>query len=303
MSDAKTHPWKMFLPLGIVLVLAAAWTIYWFIASEVAKSRFQETRERLAAEGLTFSCATESWAGFPFHFEYSCSAPAAALSGKGEARAKQLLLVALAYAPQQIVALLDGPTTISTGTLKPVTVKHERAIAAITFDDRGEPKLSSEFPALVIDGIGSVKMLMAHSRPSPGGGTDIAVSATEVNYQPPGKPALTIDKVNMLATLHEDNKLKVSNISAQKGEIQFSGSGTAGLDGQRRIAGQIGIETNDMAGLIALLSPVLDLTDAQASGLGTMLALLGDNAKASVIAKDGTLYLGPVRIADLLPVY
>lgn len=293
----------MFLPLGVVVVLAAAWTIYWFIASEVAKSRFQETRERLAAEGLTLSCATETWAGFPFHFEYSCGAPVAVLSGKGEARSKQLLLVALAYAPRQIVALLDGPTTVSTNTLKPVTVKHERAIAAITFDDRDAPKLSSEFPALVIDGLGSVAMLMAHSRPSPDGGTDIAVSATTLNYQPPGEPPLTVDKVNMLATLREDHNLKVGNLSVQKGEIQCSGAGSVGLDDQNRITGQIDIETNDMGGLLALLSPLLNLTDAQASGLGTMLGLLGDKSKAPVIAKDGTLYLGPVRITDLLPVY
>ena len=39
MPNATPHPWRMFLPLAIVLVLALLWTIYWFVASGMARNR------------------------------------------------------------------------------------------------------------------------------------------------------------------------------------------------------------------------------------------------------------------------
>jgi len=303
MPNASSRPWRMFVPLGIVLVLAAAWSVYWFVASGIAQNRFQELRERHAAEGLTLACADESWGGFPFHFEFTCTSPVVTLADKAEARSGKLLLVALAYAPQQIVALLDGPTTVATSSLKPLTAKHERAVAAITFESGGQPKLSSEFPMVVIEGIGSADMLRLHSRPASAGGTDIAVSAIKLSYQTPGKPALTIDEATLLGTLEDARSLKIDKMAAQQGQLQCSGSGSAALDDQHRPAGQIITETNDIGALIALLSPQLNLTDAQASSLRAMLGLLGNEAKVPVIARDGALYLGPFKVTDLPPLY
>ena len=303
MPNASPRPWRMFMPLGIVLVLAAAWTVYWFVASGIARDRFQDMRERFAAKGLTLACASESWGGFPFHFEFTCTSPVITLAGKAEAQSKELLLVALAYAPQQIVALLDGPTTVSTSTLKQVTATHERAVAAITFDGGGQPKMSAEFPAIVIDGVGSADMLRLHSRPSSAGGTDIALSATKLSYQPSGKPALAIDEAGLLGSVQDDHKLKIDKIEVQQGQLRCSGSGSVALDDQHRVAGQVDTETNDIGALLTLLSPQLNLTDAQATSLRAMLGLLGNEAKVPVIARDGTLYLGPFKVTDIPPIY
>lgn len=303
MPNASPRPWRMFLPLGIVLVLAAVWTIYWFVASGIAKDRFQDMRERFAAKGLTLVCAKESWGGFPFHFELTCTSPVIMLAGKAEARSENLLLVALAYAPRQVVALLDGPTTISTSTLKPMTAKHERAVAAITFDGGAEPKVSAEFPAIVIDGFGTAGMLRLHSRPAAVNGTDIAVSVSKLNYQPPGKPPLAVEEANLLGTAPDDDSLKIDQIEVLQGQLRCSGSGSVSLDEQRRLAGKIDAETNDIDALLALLAPQLRLSETQTNNLRTMLGLLGSETKASVIAKDGALYLGPFKITDLPPVY
>ena len=303
MPNASPRPWRMFLPLGIVLVLAAVWTIYWFVASGIAKDRFQDMRERFATKGLTLACTSESWGGFPFHFEFTCASPVIALAGKAEARSGSLLLVALAYAPRQIVALIDGPTLVSTNTLKPVTATHERAVAAITFDGGGQPKLSAEFPAMVIDGVGSVDMLRLHSRPASAGGTDVAFSASKLSYQPPGKQALAIDEAGLLGTIQDGGKLKIDKIEVKQGQLWCTGSGSVVLDDQHRIAGQVDTETNDIGALLTLLSPQLGLTDAQATSLRAMLGLLGNEAKVSVIARDGTLYLGPFKVTDIRPLY
>ena len=52
-----------------------------------------------------------------------------------------------------------------------------------------------------------------------------------------------------------------------------------------------------------MVGPHLDLSDGQLANLRTMLGLLGNAAKAPIIAKDGVLYLGPFKVADLRPLY
>lgn len=303
MPNANPRPWRMFLPLGIVLALAVAWTVYWFVALGIARERLQEMRARFDAQGLTLTCATESWGGFPFHFEFSCTSPVVTMAGKAEARSGNLLLMALAYAPRQIVALLDGPTTVSAGKLGPLTASHERAVAAITFDGGEQPNVSSEFPAVAIEGLGSADMLRLYTRPGQAGGTDIAITATKLTYQPPGKPALASDEANLLGTFKDARNLKIDKIDARQGQLRLAGSGSVALDDQHRPAGQLDAETNDIGALIALLSPQFNLTDDQAAGLRAMLGLLGSEAKVPVIAREGALYLGPFKIADLKPLY
>jgi hypothetical protein len=293
----------MFLPLAAVLLLAALWTIYWFVAGGLVKARFAEERTRLAAQGLTLACAEESWGGFPFHFEFTCSTPVASLDGGGEIRSSRLLLAALAYAPWQVVALLDGPSTFSAPGAPPIQAEHQRAIAAVTFEGDGKARMSADIPALSIPGIGTAAKVMLHSRPAAAGGTDVAVSVTEGNYQPAGKPPLQISQGDFMGSLAPGAVLKVENVTLQNGNVRYWGTGTVGLDAGRRISGRLETETNDLDGLLKILEPHLQMSDQQATGLRSILGLLGNEAKAPLIAQDGVLYIGPFKLADLPPLH
>ena len=303
MPSATARPWKMFLPLGGVVLLGLLWTGYWFVASAIAKDRVAQERAALAAKGLELACAEEGWGGYPFHFEFSCTSPRLTLEDKGEAKSGKLLLVALAYAPWQVVALMDGPTTLAAAGIPETTVVHQRVIAAVTLDRDGTAKLSSEIPSPSVAGRGSAGKIMLHMRPAASGGTDVAVSAVDLNVDVPDKPPLAIDKGEVLATLLPDGSLKIDSFALEKGQLRYWGSGAARLDEARRPTGKIETETNDLDGLLTFLSPYLELTDQQKTALRSMLGLLGNEAKAPLLAKDGILYLGPFRIADLQPLY
>jgi hypothetical protein len=293
----------MFLPLAAVLLLALLWTIYWFIAQGMVKTRFAEERAHLAAQGLTLACAEEGWGGFPFHFEFTCGSPVVILNDRGEVRSSKLLLAALAYAPWQVVALLDGPSTVTATGKAPLEITHQRAVAAVTLDRDSKPRMSAEIPALSIPGLGTAAKLMLHSRPAAGGGTDVAASVTDGNYQPEGKPPLPIAQGDLLGTLQSPSALRVENVTLQNGSVRYWGSGTVALDAAHRISGKLETETNDLDGLLKLLAPHLRMSDQQAAGLRSVLGLLGNEAKAPLIAQDGALYLGPFKIADLTPLY
>lgn len=303
MPNALARHWKMFIPLGAVVLAALLWSIYWFTAFGVAKQHFVDERAKLAAQGLTLACTQEVWGGFPFHFEYTCAAPVVKFKDKAAIRSSSLLLVALAYAPWQVAALLDGPSTVTGEGIEPMDAQHQRIMAVATWDRHSNVELSADIPFLKIANLGNVDKIMAFTRPSSQGGTDIALSVTGLNYQPAGKAPLTVDQGELLGTLTPDKTLKLDKIELQQGKLRYWGSGTLSLDAVHRVAGRIDTETNDLNALLDALNPHIPLTEQQASGLRAMLGLLGNDAKAPLIAKDGILYFGPFRITELMPLY
>lgn len=303
MPNDAAPSWRMFLPLAAVLVLALLWTVYWFVAADFAKTGFAQERARLAARGVTLACAGEDWSGYPFHFKFACASPVLTLEGRAEIKSSKLLLTALAYAPWQVVALLDGPSTVTAPSIVPAIANHQRAIAAVTFENDRKIRLSAEIPALSIAGQGGAKKVMLHTKPSAAGGTDIAISATEVSFQPPGRSALSIGQGELLGSLLPERALEVESITLEQGTVRYWGSGRISLDAERRFSGKLDTQTNDLDGLLKLLKPLLQFTDEQWSGLRSMLGLLGNEAKVPLIAQEGVLYLGPFRIADLPPLY
>lgn len=303
MPNVPARHWKMFIPLGVVLVLALLWSLYWFAAMGFAKQRFADEREKLAAQGLTLACATEGWGGFPFHFEFACAEPVFTYKDKAELRSSKLLLVALAYAPWQVAALIDGPSRLSGKGIPPADATHQRIMAVLTYEGDSKARLSAEVPALSIPGLGNTEKLMVHSRPSPSGGNDVALSVSKLTYQPDGKQPVMIDQADVLGTLLPDGSLKLDKAEIQQGPLRYWGSGTLSLDAGHRISGRIDTETNDLNRLLELVKPHLQLSDNQAAGLRAMLGLLGNEAKAAVIAKDGVLYIGPFSAAELKPLY
>ena len=303
MPNAAPRPWRMFLPLGLVLVLALLWTIYWLVASGTVKDRFSQERAALAAQGITLACTQESWAGYPFHFEFTCNSPVLTYGNKAEIRFARLLLVALAYAPSQVAALIDGPTTISGAGIAPVSVVHQRALAAVTAGKNGQFSLSAELPAASVTGVGDAKKLLLFTRPSSVAGTDIALQLTDVTYLPPGRPPIHVDDGTLQGTLQADQSFKIDRFELHQGQLVYWGSGTLALDAQRRVSGQVNTETNDAKALLAVAGPQLGLSDSKLASLRTMLGLLGSDAKAPIIARDGVLFLGPFQIAELKPLY
>lgn len=303
MPNSAARSWRMFLPLAAVLLLALLWTVYWFIAAGIAKTRLAEERTKLAAQGVTLACATEDWGGYPFHFEFTCGSPALRLHGQAEIKSSELLLAALAYAPWQIVALLDGPSTFEASGVPSRTADHQRAIAALTFDRDWKLNVSADVPALAIQDLGTAARVMLHTRPSGAGGIDIAISAKDVLFQPPAGPPFSISEGELLGTLSSNSSLTVERLSLQQNEIRYWGTGTLELDAAHRPTGRLDTQTNDLNGLLSLLDPHLQLTDEQKAALRSMLGLLGSEAKAPLIARDGILYLGPFKLAELTPLY
>ena len=165
------------------------------------------------------------------------------------------------------------------------------------------PAVSVQLPRLAVKGWYTADDVTIHTRPEADGATGLAVAATGSNYQPAGRPPLVVADARLQGRVTPDGLLRVDAIALQEGPVLFKGDGEVGLDDAHRLSGRLATETNDFEGLMRLLEPHLVMTPEQFAGLKTMLGLLARTGKVNIVARDGDLYVGPVRVAPLPPLY
>src|SRR5262249_11582764 len=74
-SHRHRRLWPVFVPLGLVVVLAIRWSGFWFFAASAAETTIAGWREREAKVGRIYNCDKQTIGGFPFRFELRCSDP------------------------------------------------------------------------------------------------------------------------------------------------------------------------------------------------------------------------------------
>jgi hypothetical protein len=111
--------WQAILPLALFVALAAGWTALWFHASSVAQASIAAWRGREAQLGRLYTCASENLGGYPFRIEVRCTEAGAQMRSTDPpfvVKAKDLLVVAQVYRPNQLIAEVEAPLTFEAPT-------------------------------------------------------------------------------------------------------------------------------------------------------------------------------------------
>jgi hypothetical protein len=302
MTDKARRPWRMFVPFFVVVGLFALWSLYWLAADRTARSAAAEARARMAADGRSLACTSESWGGYPFRFEFACKA--AVLTAPGlRLTASHVLAVAQAYNPFHVVTLIEGPTTVELEGRPPVTAIHDRAILSVTVEGDRLVQLSGEVTRLAVAGQLTAADLVIHARPSAKGDYDLALDGSGLAVTPPGKPPLALNSLQFRGTFTAPRHLDIDTLAATSGAVTASASGQVELDDSHRPEGKLVAQTNDAKGLMDLVTPQLDMTDKQQTTATTLIGFLGNQPRLDIVAKDGFLYVGPMPAGRLDPLY
>ena len=114
-APAARWRWPLFLPFGIVVLLAVAWSGLWFYAAARAETEIAAWRARELASGRRQECASQSIAGYPFRIELRCTGAELEASGKPTLRLElpSLLAAVQVYDPKLMIAEFTGPLQIS----------------------------------------------------------------------------------------------------------------------------------------------------------------------------------------------
>src|ERR1700712_594067 len=71
--------WGLFIAPVILLILAVAWSGFWFYAASQAEIAADAWRAQEAKSGRVYDCAKRSIAGFPFRLEVRCDGASVSL--------------------------------------------------------------------------------------------------------------------------------------------------------------------------------------------------------------------------------
>jgi hypothetical protein len=110
--------WPVFVMPVLVLLAAAAWSVFWFYAASQVEEQFDGWRSREARAGRAYDCGSRSVSGFPFRLEVRCKQPVVTLVAQTAARTQftahldDILVVAQIYDPNRIIAEFTGPATV-----------------------------------------------------------------------------------------------------------------------------------------------------------------------------------------------
>lgn len=315
MAAMPKRPWPIILTVIGIVVFAIAWCIYWFAASSFARDTFDSELAKLARQGVTLDCKAVNWGGFPFRFERDCIMPRLTAENE-EVEAQRLLLVIQAYMPNRAIALLDGPVVTRSG----LTITHERAIASARYSGERDWRASLELPKVSAPPYGRADRLLLSARDTGGERIDVAGDATMAEVLLGPGTLLKVDEAALNANLpraalgrdllaylaQSGDKVGIVEIALKKGDLTLKATGEIGITAQGQIAGHLKTTTNRLDLLMSELEQNFGLSEKDAQTFTTMIGLLQPGKTTDVtldlIAKDGKLYWGPVKLTELPPV-
>jgi hypothetical protein len=113
---ARSRRLWLFLPFTALVLIALAWTVFWYVAANRADATVTAWLEQEAARGRIYGCASRHSGGYPFRIEMRCTEPSLELANAEPVRvvkAKELRGVAQVYEPGLIIAEITGPLAVS----------------------------------------------------------------------------------------------------------------------------------------------------------------------------------------------
>ncbi|KAA0072669.1 DUF2125 domain-containing protein [Tardiphaga sp. P9-11] len=122
-QPAQRRLWPIFILPVIIVVLAAAWSGFWFYAASKVAENVDIWRAREAAAGRVYDCANRSVSGFPFRLEVRCSGVSVSLTSQTAtqnatqipitAKLGEIVVVAQIYTPRLLIAEFTAPAVLS----------------------------------------------------------------------------------------------------------------------------------------------------------------------------------------------
>ena len=347
-------------PLALVLVIAAGWSLYWYIGSEKAKDSFAKYLDKNRRAGIEIDCTGAAWSGFPFRFELTCSKLKVVSSKRAlpfTLETGALHAVALAYNPFHLISEMQTPLTLTLqpGTADEVVISSQGAPLRTSARVKLSPRRADQVSLLATDQTGTVhhtgdptaaprpytlERANLHSRfaEPPVAGVapfDFALTVTDLVYGPDGtvlfgKEPLRVEEIELDGSITAlpfkaglnfaeraekwqagGGELSVRKLKSISNFLTGISSGAIALDGDGRLNGKLEWTVSGFDDLMARLRTAEIINEKAAAAADTLLTLLGKSdkdaevpgLKLKTILKEGKLYFGPFRIAEIPPVF
>lgn len=195
LAPRRRRLWPVFVMPTLLLVAAAAWSVFWLYTASQVDQTVDAWRAREAASGRAYDCAKRSVAGFPFRLEVRCEGVTVGLTEQtaGQtatqtlttAQLSEILVVAQVYDPQRLIAEFKGPATLAEGGGTPsLSVTWSKGRSSVVGLPGVPQRISLEFDAPLIERIaGADRKPLASAR-------HVEAHARRVDGATPDQPAI-----------------------------------------------------------------------------------------------------------------
>ena len=329
-------------PFMLLVVLAAAWSAFWFYARGRIATEIDVALAREVERGRTWTCTDRSIGGFPFRIELRCNALSLTSTRWGDTVRVQTgpaVVVGQVYSPGLVIleALSPAKVTLPEGRVLDLTWKNLDASFAWRSPERfalvaSEPRGVLTTPGITTENWGAAT-LEAHlrrnpTRPAAEQAVDIAVTAKGTILPPVDALLGNTDagEIDLQATLTQaenfrkgfnpdaleswrgaNGTFELTRLVSTKGKARVDGSGQLLLDPLHRVAGDLQLAATGIEQIGGLRIGNL------LGGLGGFLGGRGGNTAAApglttlppVSLREGRVFIGPFRLPlqPLPPLY
>lgn len=329
-------------PFMLLVVLAAAWSAFWFYARGRIATEIDVALAREAERGRTWTCTDRSIGGFPFRIELRCNALSLTSTRWGDAvrvETGPAVAVGQIYSPGLVIIEASSPAkvTLPEGRVLDLTWTNLDASFAWRSPERfalvaSEPRGVLTTPGLTTENWGAAT-LEAHlrrnpTRPATDQAVDIAITA-KGTILPPIDALLgntEAGEIDLQATLTQaenfrkgfnpdalegwraaNGAFELTRLVSTKGKARVDGSGQLQLDPLHRVAGDLQLAAAGIEQVGGLRIGNL------LGGLGGILGGRGGNTATApglttlppVSLREGRVFIGPFRLPlqPLPPLY
>ncbi|MGB6400684.1 MAG: DUF2125 domain-containing protein [Bradyrhizobium sp.] len=283
MSDFTLAPrrrplWRLFIAPVLLLVVAVAWSAFWFYAASQVDVQADAWRAREAKSGRVYDCAKRSVAGYPFRLEIRCDDASVSLISQTAgaeapitAKLGEILVVAQIYDPKLVIAEFKAPATISDRGTAPLVVNWSKGRSSVVGLPGVPQRASIVFDDPAIDRVNGAtqtplalaKHIEMHSRLADGSPSDHPVIETVLQIaqgsiqelHPLLSEPFNADVRIMLSGLKDlspkpwpqrfreaqaaGGHVEIVQSRIQQGDLLAVAAGTLGLNAQGRIDGEL----------------------------------------------------------------
>ncbi|CAM5762776.1 DUF2125 domain-containing protein [Bosea minatitlanensis] len=328
-------------PVTLLVLLAAAWSGFWFYAHGRVVAELDKALAREAERGRTWTCNNRSVGGYPFRIELRCDSLALTSTRWSEAvrvETGPAVAVGQIYSPGLVIVEATGPASVTLPEGRRIALSWKQLDASLAWREPQRFALVATEPQATLTAPGQTDetwraaTLEAHlrrnpDRPAADQAVDIALSATGTVL--PAIDALlgTTDAgtIDLQATLTQaeafrkgfnpealdgwrdgNGVLDLTRIAATKGTARIEGSGQLLLDPTHRIGGDLQLAAAGIEQIGGIrVGNLLGGLGGLLGGRGPATAAPGLTPLPPVSLREGRVFLGPLRLPlkPLLPLY
>jgi hypothetical protein len=323
----------------LILLVVGGWVGFWKFAQFRAQEAIEGWKAREARAGRIYECGTQTIGGFPFRFELLCDGVKATLRSAhppAQVTATSIHVASQVYQPTLLISEFTGPLTYAEEGKGPGYIADWKlAQSSVRGTPRDPERVSIVLDGLNVkrvdpaESVVDAERLEIHGRIVDGSAQsnpviEIVLRSTKLAAPIMGAmatkptdsdidivlrglkdfaPKPWPDRLRELAQSH--GKLEVRRARIEQGDTLAVGGGTFTIGEDGKLDGQLNVT---IAGAEALINEVL-AANKQKLGFSVSigLGLLSGNKKLEgrpaislpMRVRDGTAYLGPVKIAEL----